>query len=745
LNCSRTGDPASASFSTTVTNPATQAVESANVRLKEDLGDAYVENEVLVVLNDNVESDLGMNFFKDLPLRTVRTAELHWGTLHRMAITDGTPVPEMVDRLRVDPGVRIAEPNYLLVFQEAPYFPNDPLWEGSDPGNDPRDSVYDQWGPAKLGASIVWNDTKGSSDVIVAVIDTGIRLDHEDLQANIWINEDEIPDNGIDDDGNGWTDDWRGWDSFGGDNDPSDTDSHGTGCSGIIGAVQDNNKGLSGIAPGVKIMAMRADMWDGPSCVETVVEAWDYVKKNGADIVSMSFIVLYPTEVLETAANDTWDNGNGPVLIAAAGNWDTLDQYVPASYDSVICVGATVPWSRYNVPVDEDRIHKGWADWWWGSNYGPNLDVMGFGEKTVTTYSASTSSYRTGYSNGFFNGTSCATPTVAGVMALIVSANPGQTGQWYWDRLEQTADDLDVPGYDIQTGNGRVNALRGVYGPDRFKDLEDVDGFVPITCPGTTVYDSIHDAPGNPYNDKFDLYHVIPDSTGCLGVSLDIFTWGEDLDMTLYADRGMTHPLCESVGENHASSSYEFLSLGVSEGAEYFLSVYSPEIGNSTTYGLSLDFVENSVMISGESTAPVSVVPGEKFVPVLELQLDVTCQAELDQVMVHKHSTRPGPSQCPLYLFWDSNYSGTFDWGDMLIASDPDFEFNSTRFSDLALPWTSRQPLTLFVLAGFLPVMTPGTEVYFSLENYKDIEISGGIPPPYNAFPIRTDTITLSY
>ena len=719
----------------------TELETSADLRIPDGIADIYVENEVLVVLTDETESRIGEKFFDNYFLETVRRVNLPWGTLHRMKITDGTSVESMVRTLKAQPGVKIAEPNYMLIFQETPYFPNDPLWESDDPGNDPRDSVYEQWGPAKLGADIVWNEFKGSEDVIVAVIDTGIRLDHEDLEANLWINEGEIPDNGIDDDENGWIDDWRGWDTHDGDNDPWDSESHGTGCAGIIGAVQDNGKGLSGIAPGVKIMAIRADMWDGPSCVATVVEAWHYAKVNGAKIVSMSFLVLYPTEVLEIAAFDTWEEGNGPILIAAAGNYNNTVQYVPASYDCVICIGATIPWSRYNVPVDEGRIRIGWENWWWGSNYGPNLDVMGFGEKTITTYSSSKSSYRTGYSNGFFNGTSCATPTVAGVMALIVSAHPDQTGQWYWDRLIQTADDLDVPGYDIQTGHGRVNAVRGVYGHDRFAELEDEFGFVPITCPGTNLYDSIHDVPGNPYNDKFDLYKITPEFDGCLAISLDIFTWGQDIDMALYYDREMTQLLGESFGENHASNSYEFISAGVYKDENYYLSVYSPEIGNSTTYGLNLEYQTNESTITGESIAPETVLAGDKLVPVLELWFSATCDATLEQLMLHKHSTEPGPSRVVLNIYLDANGNRIFDDEDIFVASDPDYEFNSSRYTGLQLPFSGFEPAVLFVVAGFSPDLSPGTVLRFGLENYKDVTITGAVEPNYYSYPIITNPI----
>ena len=99
---------------------------------------------------------------------------------------------DIVQALKAEPEVRFAEPNLVYSFLEAPYFPNDPMWAYTDDPLDPLDSAYDQWGPAMAGANIVWNETAGSEDTIVAVMDTGVRFDHEDLNDNIWINEGEI-------------------------------------------------------------------------------------------------------------------------------------------------------------------------------------------------------------------------------------------------------------------------------------------------------------------------------------------------------------------------------------------------------------------------------------------------------------------------------------------------------------------------------------------------------------------------
>jgi thermitase len=580
---------------------------SAGVLPAADTGKAqtkpiYMPNEVLVVLTDTASVSLGTSAFSLFPLRVIKAIDSHWATIYRLGITDGTSVEQMVGKLKLNSNVRIVEPNYILNFLEAPYNPNDPMWNPANPGTDPRSNMWAQWGPAKLGASIVWNESKGDPNVIVAVIDTGVRRTHEDLENNLWINTDEIEDNGIDDDNNGYIDDWWGWNCFEGNNIPFDTNSgnyyHGTGCAGVIAATQNNGKGISGIAPGCKVMAIRADMNDGSTCESTVCEALNYAKDNGAAIISMSFGVIYATEILDQETAAIWDNGNGPIMLASAGNEDNTNVYSPARCDSVIAVGATIPWSGGGGPVDEGRIHNGWNGWWWGSTYGPKLHIMGFGERTYSTYGSGDNQYWDGVNHWFFNGTSCACPTTAGVMALVMSFHPGETGQWYWDRIQDTSDDLDVPGFDDQTGWGRVNALRAVYGSDRYSAWEDGDGFVRVSLDSTSaafnqpLYDSIHDvSPSNSFADTQDLYKITCGLDATFRIYLDIFTWGEDLDMELYSDKAMTDLIQSSTGPNHATSSFHEMTVDGQALMSYYLKVYSPALGNSTMYGLTMEYL----------------------------------------------------------------------------------------------------------------------------------------------------------
>ncbi|MCX6645808.1 MAG: S8 family serine peptidase [bacterium] len=706
--------------------------------------DRWAEDEVLVVLNDDITPSQATEIFSKNKLNNLQTIACRWGTVFELRITDGTPVPDMVKILQSDPSVQIAEPNLIYTFDEAFYFPNDPLWEGPDEGDDPRDSVYEQWGPAMLGASLVWNESKGSSDVVVAIIDTGVRKTHVDLAGALWNNADEIPGNGIDDDGNGKIDDTWGWDFVSNDNDPNDdgyyASYHGSACAGIVAAVQDNFKGVSGIAPGVKIMALKVDLsGGGPIYESSVVGALEYARVNEADICSMSFGTWDYSTIMENQCNSCWNDGDGVILMASAGNEDSTTIRYPSLYQSVMTIGATIPFDESHNPIDEARI-SWYSGWYWGSCYGPSLDVMGFGELYLTTHGEGDNTYWDGGSNGFFAGTSCACPVTAGVMALIKSFNPDKNGQWCWDRLVQTADDIGAPGFDDQTGNGRVNALRAVYGSDRYESLEDGNGFVPVSAPDTPIYDSIHDVPGNPYLDTTDLYRFTAPSTGTWQFNLDIFTYGENLDIAVYSDLAMTNLVGQGIVVNHAGTSFEEVILAAYSGLTYYIKVYSPAVGNSSTYGINIHKIVNDLSVTGESLAPSFTNVESVNVPVLKLILSITSAATLDEVIINKSGTMPNDSWTLARLYRDANGNGELDGGDTLLIQKNPMGLNRVRLSDLGIAWNYHNPLVLFFAAD-ISGAPEDTNVTFSLQTYKDIATVQKIAAPYDQFPISSDSL----
>ncbi len=196
------------------------------------------------------------------------------------------------------------------------------------------------WGVNQIGAPQVWNKTLGSKGVTVAVIDSGIDLNHPDLKQNIWNNTKEIPNNGIDDDHNGFIDDIHGWNFFDNNNDVSDklTPSHGTHVSGII-AAEMNNLGVVGVAPNVTIMPLKV-FGTSPNVSIGISNAIDYAVNNGANIISMSLGGSNPDYYIEQAVRNAWEKGL--VIVAANGNEGAKAPVsYPAAYPEVIAVAAT--------------------------------------------------------------------------------------------------------------------------------------------------------------------------------------------------------------------------------------------------------------------------------------------------------------------------------------------------------------------------------------------------------------------
>ena len=252
-----------------------------------------------------------------------------------------------------------AEPNYVVSADIAP--PDDTdfnrLWGLHNTGQNVNGT--NGTNDADIDALEVWDVTTGSSDVVVAVIDSGVDINHPDLQNNIWVNTGEIADNLIDDDGNGYVDDVNGWDFLIDDKDPRDSHGHGTHVAGTIAAVSDNNRGVTGVSWSAKIMALRfLDAW-GLGSTANAIEAIEYANSMGADIINNS----WGGGGYNQALKDAIDASSALVVCAAGNNGrnnDSIPHY-PSSYTStnIIAVAATnqndqlAGFSNYgNVSVD---------------------------------------------------------------------------------------------------------------------------------------------------------------------------------------------------------------------------------------------------------------------------------------------------------------------------------------------------------------------------------------------------------
>lgn len=323
------------------------------------------------------------------------------------------------------------------------------------PDNLPNDPQFtDQWslentgqrgGKAKADISAIeaWKKTKGSNNVVVAVLDTGVDYTHPDLKNNIWTRPDSVP--AYTDDDLGEIDDVHGYSAFD-DDDTMDDNGHGTHCAGIIGAEGDNNFGITGINWHVKIMPLKFMDANGSGTTKDAIEAINYVidrKKHGVNvrIISASWGSTVKSKALEDVIKKAGDEGI--LFVAAAGNSsENSDRrpHYPAGYDlpNVISIAAL------------DRFDQ-LASF---SNYGAkSVFIAAPGKEILSTWLGG--EFREA------SGTSMATPEVAGVAALVISVNPKITVKELRERLANSADKLDSLKGKVATG-GRINAAKAV-------------------------------------------------------------------------------------------------------------------------------------------------------------------------------------------------------------------------------------------------------------------------------------------
>jgi subtilisin family serine protease len=308
---------------------------------------------------------------------------------------------------------------------------------------------------ADIDAVEAWDIETGSPDVVIAIIDTGVDYTHPDLEDNIWSNEDEIPDNGIDDDGNGYIDDVIGWDWWYDDNDPLDEYGHGTICAGIAGAVGNNGIGISGVCWDCKIMSLKITNETAWLYYTDIAEAIQYAADNGAHVISMSFVLYNNMSYIWDAVN--YANDKGVFMCAACGNDDVSEKTYPAAYDNVIAVGGT--------DHNDSRMyfyceHCGKYH---GSNYGSWVDVAAPAQEIYSTMPTYYVYYnKLGMKQNYDTlqgGTSFACPHVAGLAALILSKYPSLSLEKLTSRILEKVDPYDSEFY---IGTGRINAHKSV-------------------------------------------------------------------------------------------------------------------------------------------------------------------------------------------------------------------------------------------------------------------------------------------
>ncbi len=309
--------------------------------------------------------------------------------------------------------------------------------------------VMDSKEDADIDSELAWEIEQGSEDIVVAVLDAGMTLNHPDIDDRIWHNESD-PVDGFDNDDNGFVDDIDGWDFIENDMDPTDEHGHGTNVATMIGAEANNELGHVGVDWNCRIMAVRVLDENGSGPWGDIAGGIYYAVDNGAHILNLSLGGSGDQPVVMEAVQHAVDNG--VVLVAAMGNDNIMDPHFPASIEEVIAVGATNVYDNRAVPFTAGGAEG-------GSNYGDYIDVVAPGDIMFGHQYNDTSSYL--WMQG---GTSQATPVVSGICALLLAQDPSRTPEEIREIIRVSSEDQvgdpfeDTEGYDIYYGYGRVNA-----------------------------------------------------------------------------------------------------------------------------------------------------------------------------------------------------------------------------------------------------------------------------------------------
>jgi subtilisin family serine protease/nitrous oxidase accessory protein NosD len=367
---------------------------------------------------DKLNHDFGLFDVKKL---SQDTSSFFLDGVYRLSFSKNTDIDSIMTYYQKNSYIEYVEPNYIY---EVSLIPDDTYFDYQWALNQNNDCDID--------APEAWNITYGSSDITIAVIDTGVDYNHPDLADNIWNNAGESVDS-ADEDGNGYIDDIRGWDFANDDNNPMDDYGHGTHCAGIIGAIGNNSTGVSGVCWNISIMPIKALGSGGYGDISDLVDAIYYAANNSADIISMSWGGYAESLTLKSAIE--YAHSNGVVLVAAAGNDNINRKLYPAAYEEVISVGVT-------DESDSKASFSNWGSW---------IDVSAPGVNIYSTYLYDS------YAN--YSGTSMACPHVAGIAGLLLSNNSSLSNIQIKNILKTSTEPVNS---DYPIGMGRVNAHRAL-------------------------------------------------------------------------------------------------------------------------------------------------------------------------------------------------------------------------------------------------------------------------------------------
>lgn len=404
-------------------------------------------------------------------------------------------VDSIVSKLSTLEEVDYAEPNYTGRGAGAAgvdsLFPNDPFffnqWAFRNTG--PLSGTITGKTGADIKATMAWPICKGDANIIVAVLDSGLKWDHPDIADRVWVNKKEIPGNGIDDDNNGYIDDVRGWNFSYNNNDVGDDLNHGSLVASVIGEKSNNGIGYAGLDWTCKIMVLKDLDSTNHGTYASWASALYYAANNGARVINMSEGGKTNSETLKSAIDYAY--AHGCFIAAAMMNSNDSTRYYPAAYhDQVVAVGMTDQFDR--------RCAFSAGE---GSNYGPWIDVVAPGTAAGIHFRSNTSYVMAG------PGTSFATPMVAGLASLLLAQDATRSPATLRNIIRATADDTvglqseDQPGYDIYYGYGRINCYKAL------TYASNTTFVVPHTVPSGW---SLRQNYPNPFNPTTTIRYTVP-------------------------------------------------------------------------------------------------------------------------------------------------------------------------------------------------------------------------------------------
>jgi len=379
--------------------------------------------------NNNIDLS-NYDFYSQLAGYKIKSAEVSFPKVRDPLLMNVIRI-EIGDINKVEEVIKLLERSEVVEYAERI-----PLLKSALSPNDTYYTPGYQWSLFKVNAASAWNVSTGNASVKVAIVDDAVEITHPDLVNSIYVNTAEIPNNGIDDDNNGYIDDVRGFDVANGDNNPNPDGAgygHGTHVAGISGASSNNGTGVASIGHGVSIIPIKST--NSASVVTHGYEGIYYAIAANADVINMSWGGPGSGTTTENIINLAYNSG--AVLVGAAGNDDVTTVFYPAGYANVIAVAST--------SSNDNKSSF--------SNYGSWIDISAPGSSILSTIVGGGYDYK--------SGTSMASPMVAGLAGLMLSHNPGLTPAEVKACILNSATDIDGinPSYVGQLGAGRINAL----------------------------------------------------------------------------------------------------------------------------------------------------------------------------------------------------------------------------------------------------------------------------------------------